>query len=175
MNRRHALMAGVAITAAATGARWSWWQRSKAAPDNHLWSLQFDTPAGAAMQVGAFRGKPLLLNFWATWCAPCVKEMPTLDAIAEDYDGKLRVLTASQDLEGAGKVVPFFKDKKFAHLEPWLDRDNALSSALGGDGVLPTTVIYDASGQEVARVVGGFDWQSAEAKALVDEVVAPSA
>jgi thiol-disulfide isomerase/thioredoxin len=131
-------------------------------------------PAGKALNTGGLSGKPVLLNLWATWCAPCVKEMPTLDAIAGDYDGKLRVLTASQDLEGAGKVVPFFEDKKFAHLEPWLERDNALSSALGGDGVLPTTVLYDASGQEVARVVGGFDWQSAEAKALVDEVIAPN-
>jgi thiol-disulfide isomerase/thioredoxin len=131
-------------------------------------------PAGTALNTGGLSGKPVLLNLWATWCAPCVEEMPTLDALAGDYVGKLRVLTASQDLEGASKVVPFFKDKKFAHLEPWLDRDNALSTALGGDGVLPTTVLYDASGQEVARVVGGFDWQSAEAKALVDGAVQPS-
>jgi thiol-disulfide isomerase/thioredoxin len=132
------------------------------------------SPAGKAINTGAPLGKPILLNLWATWCAPCVEEMPTLDALAGDYVGKLRVLTASQDLEGAAKVVPFFKDKKFAHLEPWLDRETALSTALGGEGVLPTTVLYDASGHEVARVVGGFDWQSAEAKALVDEAVAGS-
>ena len=132
-------------------------------------------PAGKALNTGALSGKPVLLNLWATWCAPCVKEMPTLDALAGGYDGKLRVLTASQDLEGASKVVPFFADQKFGHLEPWLDRENTLSAALGGDGVLPTTVLYDAGGQEVARVVGGFDWESAEAKALVDEAVGASA
>jgi thiol-disulfide isomerase/thioredoxin len=130
-------------------------------------------PAGKTLNTGALSGKPILLNLWATWCAPCVKEMPTLDALAGEYDGKLRVLTASQDLEGAAKVVPFFADKKFAHLEPWLDRENTLSTALGGDGVLPTTVLYDAGGQEVARVVGGFDWESPEAKALVDEAITP--
>jgi thiol-disulfide isomerase/thioredoxin len=130
-------------------------------------------PSGKALNTGALSGKPVLLNLWATWCAPCVEEMPTLDALAGAYDGKLRVLTASQDLQGAAEVVPFFAKAKFAHLEPWLDRDNALSSALGGEGVLPTTVLYDASGQEVARVVGGFDWESPEAKALVDEVVEP--
>lgn len=133
-------------------------------------SVSLTDPDGQALNTGSLSGKPVLLNLWATWCAPCVEEMPTLDALAGDYDGKLRVLTASQDLEGASKVVPFFKDKKFARLEPWLDRDNALSSVLG-DGVLPTTVLYDASGQEVARVVGGFDWRGVEAKALVDEVI----
>jgi thiol-disulfide isomerase/thioredoxin len=130
-------------------------------------------PQGKALNSGTLSGKPVLLNLWATWCAPCVEEMPTLDGLAGAYEGKLRVLTASQDLQGAEKVVPFFEKAKFAHLEPWLDRENALSSALGGEGVLPTTVLYDASGQEVARVVGGFDWESAEAKALVDEAVTP--
>jgi thiol-disulfide isomerase/thioredoxin len=131
-------------------------------------------PQGKALNSGTLSGKPVLLNLWATWCAPCVEEMPTLDGLAGAYEGKLRVLTASQDLQGAEKVVPFFEKAKFAHLEPWLDRENALSSALGGEGVLPTTVLYDASGQEVARVVGGFDWESPEAKALVDEAIGSS-
>jgi thiol-disulfide isomerase/thioredoxin len=128
-------------------------------------------PEGRALNTGALSGTPILLNLWATWCAPCVEEMPLLDKLAGDYEGKLRVVVASQDLQGAEKVVPFFAKAKFAHLEPWLDRENLLSTAFGGDGVLPTTVLYDASGQEVARVVGGFDWQSPEAKALVDEAV----
>lgn len=132
-------------------------------------------PAGKALNTGALGGQPVLLNLWATWCAPCVEEMPLLDQLAGDYDGKLRVVVASQDMQGADKVVPFFAKAKFAHLEPWLDRETALSTALGGDGVLPTTVLYDASGQEVARVVGGYDWQSPEAKALVDEAVGASA
>ena len=131
-------------------------------------------PVGKALNTGALSGQPVLLNLWATWCAPCVEEMPTLDALAGDYAGKLRVVTASQDLQGAEKVTPFFAKAKFARLEPWLDRENALSTVMGGDGVLPTTVLYDASGQEVARVVGGFDWQSAEAKALVDEAIGAS-
>ena len=128
-------------------------------------------PAGKALNTGALSGTPVLLNLWATWCAPCVEEMPLLDKLAADYDGKLRVVVASQDLQGAEKVTPFFDKAKFVRLEPWLDRENLLSTALGGDGVLPTTVLYDASGLEVARVVGGFDWQSPEAKALVDEAV----
>lgn len=128
-------------------------------------------PSGKALNTGALSGKPVLLNLWATWCGPCVEEMPLLDTLAGEYGDKLRVIVASQDLQGAEKVVPFFERTKFAHLEPWLDRENALSTALGGDGVLPTTVIYDAGGQEVARVVGGYDWASLEARALVDEAV----
>lgn len=128
-------------------------------------------PDGKQLNTAALSGKPVLLNLWATWCAPCVEEMPLLDGLAADYGDKLRVVVASQDLSGAEKVVPFFERAKFARLEPWLDRENALSTALGGDGVLPTTVLYDASGVEVARVVGGYDWQSAEAKALVDEAI----
>ena len=128
-------------------------------------------PDGKQLNTAALSGKPVLLNLWATWCAPCVEEMPLLDGLAGDYGDKLRVVVASQDLSGAEKVVPFFEKANFARLEPWLDRENALSTALGGDGVLPTTVLYDASGVEVARVVGGYDWQSAEAKALVDEAI----
>jgi thiol-disulfide isomerase/thioredoxin len=128
-------------------------------------------PAGKQLNTAALSGRPVLLNLWATWCAPCVEEMPLLDGLAADYGDKLRVVVASQDLQGAEKVVPFFEKAKFARLEPWLDRENALSTALGGDGVLPTTVLYDASGAEVARIVGAYDWQSAEAKALVDEAI----
>ncbi len=128
-------------------------------------------PDGKVLDSDALSGKPVLLNLWATWCAPCVEEMPTLDGLAADYASQLRVVAASQDLEGAAKVVPFFAAQKFARLEPWLDRDNAFSAALGGEGVLPTTVLYDAGGEEVARVVGGFDWQSPQAKALVDEAI----
>ncbi len=130
-------------------------------------------PDGKPLNTAALSGKPVLLNLWATWCAPCVEEMPLLDGVAGDYGDRLRVVTASQDLEGASKVVPFFDKAKFAHLEPWLDRENRLSEALGGEGVLPTTVLYSASGEEIARVVGGFDWQGVEAKALIDEAVAP--
>lgn len=127
-------------------------------------------PAGKTLNTGALPGQPVLLNLWATWCAPCVTEMPTLDELAGTYQGKLRVITASQDLQGAELVKPFFAKEKFKQLQPWLDPETKLSTQFG-DGVLPTTVLYDSSGTEVARVVGGFDWSSPEARALVDEVM----
>ena len=132
-------------------------------------------PDGKALNTGALSGTPVLLNLWATWCAPCVKEMPMLDAIAGDYGDRLRVIVASQDLGGAEKVVPYFEKAKFAHLEPWLDRENELMTAIAPEGVLPTTVLYSSSGEEVARVIGEFDWESPEAEALIDEAVEPNA
>jgi thiol-disulfide isomerase/thioredoxin len=128
-------------------------------------------PGGKQLNLGALQGQPVLLNLWATWCAPCVEEMPLLDGLAGDYGDRLRVVTVSQDLQGEQEVPPFFAKEGFAHLEPWLDKDNALSELLGG-GNLPTTVLYDASGSEIARVLGGFDWSSPEARALIDEAAA---
>lgn len=133
-------------------------------------AVQVRDPAGKPLNLGALQGQPVLLNLWATWCAPCVEEMPLLDALAAEYDGRLRVVTVSQDMQGAAAVEPFFAQHQFARLEPWLDKDTALSTELGG-GVLPTTVLYDAAGSEVARVVGAFDWSSPAAKGLVDEAL----
>jgi thiol-disulfide isomerase/thioredoxin len=127
-------------------------------------------PDGTPLELAALSGQPVLLNLWATWCAPCVIEMPMLDALAGEQDGRLRVVTVSQDLKGAEEVEPFFAQNKFAHLEPWLDSETELSSAFADSGgVLPTTVLYGADGKEVWRVIGGYDWGSAEAKARVAE------
>jgi thiol-disulfide isomerase/thioredoxin len=71
-----------------------------------------------AVTLAAFRGKPLLVNLWATWCAPCVREMPTLDRLAVREKDKLQVLVISQDLDGAAKVTPFVEKAKFAALQP---------------------------------------------------------
>ena len=129
--------------------------------------LELTDPAGNRLNTGALQGTPVLLNLWATWCAPCVKEMPLLDEVAADYGDQLRVVTVSQDLQGAARVVPFFEARDFQHLEAWLDESTRLSQAISPK--LPTTVLYDASGQEVWRVVGDFDWSSAEARGAIDE------
>ena len=122
-----------------------------------------------------FAGRPILINLWATWCAPCVAEMPQLDRIAGAYgkngakDG-LEVLTISQDSMGADKVVPFFNAKGFRHIKPWLDPENQFGFHYG-TGLLPTSVLYDAQGKEIARVTGALDWEGDEAKALIAEAM----
>ncbi len=125
---------------------------------------------GDVLNMGALQGTPVLVNLWATWCAPCVKEMPLLDELAVDYDGELRVLTVSQDMQGAEKVGPFFAERDFAMLGSWMDPEGELGFAIGG-GVMPTTVLYDAMGQEIWRVSGDYDWSSEDARAAIDEAI----
>lgn len=129
-------------------------------------------PDGDTLDLAALAGEPVLLNLWATWCAPCVVEMPMLDALAQKREGELRVVTVSQDIRGAEKVVPFFEDRDFAALEPWLDPDSELAVRMTEGGQLPLTVLYDAGGREVLRVAGGYEWDSREARALIDEALA---
>ncbi len=131
----------------------------------------FAAPGGGDATLQDFAGKPLLVNLWATWCTPCVAEMPTLDAIAGQYAPKgLQVLTISQDAQGATQVDPFFAKRKFTHLKAWLDPENQFGFHYA-TGLLPTSVLYNADGKEVARVIGALDWQGKEAKALLDETV----
>ena len=127
-------------------------------------------PDGRVLNLGALQGMPVLVNLWATWCAPCVKEMPLLDELASEYEGRLRVLTVSQDMQGADKVEPFFAQGDFAMLEPWMDPQNELGFAIGG-GMMPTTVLYDSLGREVWRVQGDYDWSSEEARAAIDAAI----
>jgi thiol-disulfide isomerase/thioredoxin len=88
-NRRQwAVGAGVAAAAAAGGALWALWrQHASASAEDELWSMRFDTPAGPPLDMLEHRGHPLLVNFWATWCPPCVHEMPTLDRFAREHAG----------------------------------------------------------------------------------------
>lgn len=124
-------------------------------------------PAGRALALNTLKG-PVLVNLWATWCAPCVTELPLLDKLAADRAGTLRVVTVSEDLGEGAKVAAFLKEKGVTRLEPWLDPDNELAFKYGG-GTLPTTVYYDAGGREVWRVVGAHDWTSPETAKMLAE------
>ncbi len=130
-------------------------------------------PAGKELNTGALQGQPVLVNLWATWCAPCVVEMPMLDELAQDYAGRMRVVTISQDARGTEVVAPFFAQNSFDNLPSWLDPDAEFGQALGNGG-LPVTVLYDASGREVWRVTGGYDWTSDAAKTRIDEAMGKS-
>ena len=126
-----------------------------------------DAQDGPRTSLADFRGAPVLLNLWATWCVPCLKEMPTLDALAARTRGKLAVVAVAQDLKGAEVVRPWFTDAGLQHLDAWIDPDNALLDDAGTP--LPTTILYNAEGIEVLRVVGALDWNGAEAAALLRE------
>ncbi len=135
-------------------------------------ALALKDPAGKALIAADLAGKPVLINLWATWCVPCVAEMPMLDALAAELGDSATVLTVSQDsAEDAAKVPAFFADKRLTHLPQWLDPDMALARGLGGVS-LPLTVLYDAKGKEVWRVAGAFDWSSAAAREAIAEAEA---
>ncbi|WP_417621098.1 TlpA family protein disulfide reductase [Parasphingorhabdus sp.] len=131
----------------------------------------FQAPDGKPIQLSDFIGQPVLVNIWATWCAPCIVEMPMLDELAAREKDRLKVLVVSQDIQGAEKVAPFFERGKFRELEPYIDPENGLSFGFGS-GLMPTTVLYDAQGKEVWRVIGAMDWDGAKAAALLEETLA---
>ena len=124
---------------------------------------------GRDVTLADFAGRPLLLNLWATWCAPCKAEMPTLDALAELEEGRMSVIALSQDLEGRKPVAEFFKSADIGNLEPYTDSDNAMLAAFGNAVALPTTILYDSEGREVWRVAGGVEWDDAEMAKLLRE------
>jgi thiol-disulfide isomerase/thioredoxin len=134
--------------------------KSEAAPD-----IAFTDPAGKPSSVKAFAGKPVLLNLWATWCGPCVTEMPTLDKAAAD----ITVVAVSEDLgaDGAAKAAKFLRDHGVTHLQSYADPETKLSVAYNAS--LPTSVLYDSTGHEVWRMTGGMDWTTETARQLLAE------
>ncbi len=137
--------------------------KGEQAPD-----VPIEGPDGSEARLSDFEGKPLLVNFWATWCAPCVVEMPTLDELAAREGGQLKVLTISEDRDGRDKIDAFFAKHKFEHLEPYLDPELELMAQVKGD-TLPTTILYDSEGREVWRMVGMAEWTSDETAAFLKE------
>ena len=127
----------------------------------------FEDPDGNLVSLSDFRGKPLLVNLWATWCAPCVVEMPTLDALAERED-RVQLLAISMDPDGRDKVTAFFEERSFGALEPYLDNELKLMPELGV-GTLPTTILYDEDGRELWRMTGMEDWKSERSAKLIAE------
>lgn len=129
-------------------------------PPQPLPAAPFFDKAGQARHFAEMRGRGLVVNFWATWCAPCVKEMPDLDRLNArlEKDG-IEVLPLSSDREGAALVEKFHQRAGIKTLPVLLDVNGAVGRALKIGG-LPTTILVDREGREVARVVGAATWDS---------------
>ena len=130
--------------------------------------VAFEDPHGRPARLSDFRGRPLLVNFWATWCGPCVVEMPSLDALAAREGERFTVLALSQDMNGRQKVTDFFAERDFTRLEPYLDPDMDIMMSLGIE-TLPTTILYDSEGVEVWRMTGMSEWDGERAARLLTE------
>ncbi len=112
---------------------------------------------GAAKQLANFKGHWLLLNLWATWCAPCIKEMPSLDRMQARLGSVVDVVAISEDRGGVTAVDRFLADHAVKSLAIGLDQTGRIASALHVEG-LPTTFLIDPQGSVVARLEGAATW-----------------
>jgi thiol-disulfide isomerase/thioredoxin len=133
--------------------------------------LAFTDAEDKPIKLADYKGKTVLLNFWATWCAPCVKEMPSLDKLqAEMGKDKFVILPLSLDGPSKPKVAPFYADRKLANLGIYFDKGKKTMSALD-ISVLPTSVLVDPDGREIGRLEGDADWDKPEALALMKAAI----
>ena len=129
-------------------------------------TFAFEARGGAIKHMSDFGGQPVLVNLWASWCAPCVAELPALNALAIAKTDQMTILAISQDMEGWKAVDKRFKPDAFSKLTPYLDQPNNFALAVGAKG-LPVSILYDAAGKEVWRVARPLEWNSPEVRALL--------
>ena len=136
--------------------------------------LSFFDAEGNEVTLADFEGDVVVLNLWATWCAPCRREMPSLDRLqAELREDGLSVIALSLDRGDVAKVRDFFDELEIANLAVYHDPTAGAGRELGAPG-LPTTVVIDRTGQEVGRLLGPAEWDSAEALALLRSLIEPA-
>jgi thiol-disulfide isomerase/thioredoxin len=141
--------------------------------DAALPAFTFLDAAGRAYGPADFAGRGMVINLWATWCPPCVREMPALDALAAAVAAEgIAVLPLSSDRGGLPVVQAFYQRLGLRHLEVWLDPRGAAMRALGARG-LPTTLIVDRGGRERARLEGDAAWDAPEFVAAIRRLTEP--
>lgn len=130
-------------------------------------SIAFLDPDGRPIKLDAYRGRLVLLNVWATWCAPCVEELPSLDRLQAALGGdRFQVLLVSVDRKGLDVAAPFLTRLGIRQLRTAADPKSELARALGASG-LPTSVLIDPEGRIIGTMLGDAEWDSQAAKALI--------
>ena len=159
LTRRHGLYLGVAAVAGLAGATVAWRRHAVGAADDAVlqafWSSEFEQPDGAALRLSDFKGRPVVLNFWATWCPPCVEEMPLLDAFFQQNSTKgWQVIGLAIDRPSQVKrFVTEFPVRYPIGLAGL--NGSELSRQLGNaQGSLPFTVVFDAAGRVQSQKLG---------------------
>ena len=129
--------------------------------------IRFVDAAQTERSLADFQGRVVLLNFWATWCVPCVTEMPALERLQAALKGeRFLVLALSQDRAGLPLVEKFYRQHGLTGLEMFADKTSASARSFQARG-LPTTVLLDQSGREIGRLEGAAEWDAPEALALI--------
>lgn len=122
---------------------------------------------GRELNLQGFGDKVVLLNLWATWCEPCIKEMPSLDRLqAQLGSDRFQVIALSVDRRGVEAVRPFFEKLKITHLAIYVEPKNRLAEAIGLQ-ILPSTIIIGPHGLMAGKLIGTAEWDTPEALALV--------
>lgn len=132
----------------------------------------FKAVDGSSLTLESLAGRWRLVNLWATWCAPCREEMPALDRLARAYAEKpFEVVTIASGQHDPGEIERFMDETGIRQLPAYQSPDSAIARDLAVLG-LPTTVLIDPDGREVARLTGSADWFSEEAQAVIDYLLA---
>lgn len=143
-----------------SGQKFEQWAQSRPLPD-----LVFSDPAGKPTSLGDFRGRLVLLNLWATWCPPCLEEMPALDRLNARLGGdKFVVVTLA--LDSPVKAEAFLRRINATTLRGYNDSQGLALSTLGARTV-PTTLLIDARGREIGRLSGAAAWDEKPALDLI--------
>ncbi len=130
--------------------------------------LNFHTLKGDAKKLSEIKGKVILINFWATWCGPCIREMPSLDRLYREYKTRgLEVVAVSVDDEPENRVPKFF-EKLGVSFESYVDRGGKLSEQIGVEG-LPYTLIVDSDRKVLFGHLGDDDWFSHENRQQIEK------
>ena len=132
-----------------------------ASPPRPAPQVSFTDAAGASANLSDFAGKPVLLNLWATWCAPCRREMPSLERLQARLGDKITVLAISEDIGGNKAVAPFIAKFGLKAVKTYLDPKSTLTQAFNVDG-LPTSFLIDRRGRVIGRVEGEAEWDSSQ-------------
>ncbi len=132
-----------------------------------LANITFEDGSGKPKSLADFRGKTILLNFWATWCAPCKAEMPSLDRLQSQLGSdKFEVVAVALDHKGRNAAQTFLDATKSDNLKLYIDPTAKAGSALNVVG-MPVTILIDPEGREIGRLVGPAEWDSPAAIALI--------
>jgi len=172
-TRRGMLYAGVAAAAAAAGLGGAWWKERGSGStggeqlDAAFWGQSFERPEGGDLVLSSLRGKPLLLNFWATWCPPCVDEVPSLEDLARRLKGTdMRMLAVSVD-DDWDKIRRFFA--KGSDIGVLLDTSHDIPKKFGTEKY-PETFLVDAAGRVRYYFINKRDWSRPEAVACLESL-----
>jgi len=165
------LLFAVATTAAADEEKLSIGEFIPASPAQPAPEVGFTDMDGKPVNFADLKGKPVVVNLWATWCQPCLREMPSLERLQSKLEGKLVVAAISEDRGGAKLVAPFVAAHDIKSVKLYLDPKSDVGHALKTRG-LPTSVILNADGQIVGKVEGAAEWDSAKMLEVLQPLVA---